>query len=99
MSRNAFDAIGQSITGRRSADVGQTEDAYHPFALVDHRQPTHLQPLHAPHCLVEVIVTAAVKLDVLVADSNVDICLAWPPRVPDLIHSVTAPAAKAPTTQ
>ena len=39
MGRNALDAFGQQIAGRRMADVAQTEDADHPLALVDHRQP------------------------------------------------------------
>src|SRR5262249_56036925 len=37
----------------------QTEDADHAFALVDHRQPAHLQFLHVPHCLGEIIVIPA----------------------------------------
>jgi len=56
VSRNAFNAFGQQITGCRIADVAQTEDADHPPALVDHRQPAHLQLLHVPHCLGEVII-------------------------------------------
>src|SRR5438874_3032820 len=36
------------ITGRPIADVAQTEDAHHPPALVDHRQPADLQRLHVP---------------------------------------------------
>ena len=39
MGRNALDALGQQITGCRMADVTQTDDADHPLALVDHRQP------------------------------------------------------------
>ena len=37
--------------GATVPDVTQTKDAYHPSALVDHRQPAHLQPprsLHRP---------------------------------------------------
>src|SRR5258708_29130470 len=49
MGRNALDAFGQQITGRRMADVAQTEDADHPLALVDHWQPADLQCLHVPH--------------------------------------------------
>jgi hypothetical protein len=41
------------------ADVGQTEDADHPLALVDHWQPADLQCLHVPHRLGEVIVLPA----------------------------------------
>ncbi len=37
MGRNAFDALGQQITGRGMADVAQTDHADHPLALVDHR--------------------------------------------------------------
>src|SRR6266566_10164041 len=59
MGRNAFDALGQQITGRRIADVAQTDDADHPLALVDHRQPADLQRLHVPHRLGEVIVIPA----------------------------------------
>ena len=43
MGRNALDAFGQQITGRRMADIAQTEDADHPLALVDHRQPADLE--------------------------------------------------------
>ena len=32
MGRNALDAFGQQIAGRRMADVAQTEDADHPLA-------------------------------------------------------------------
>jgi len=42
MGRNALDALGQQITGRRMADVTQTDDADHPLALVHHRQPAEL---------------------------------------------------------
>ena len=59
VGRNALDAFGQQITGRRMADVAQSEDADHPFALVDHRQPARLQLLHVPHRFGEVIVIAA----------------------------------------
>ena len=59
MGRNALDAFGQQITGRRMADIAQTEDADHPLALVDHRQPADLQRLHMPHRLGEVIVLSA----------------------------------------
>src|SRR5215831_17669692 len=45
--------------GRRIADVTQTEDADHPLALVDHRQPAHLQLLHVPRRLGEVIIIPA----------------------------------------
>jgi rhodanese-related sulfurtransferase len=41
------------------ADVAQTEDADHPVALVDHRQPADLQRLHVPPRLGEVIVFSA----------------------------------------
>lgn len=56
MGRNALDALGQQLTGRRMADVTQTDDADHPLALVDHRQPAELQLLHVMHRLCEVIV-------------------------------------------
>src|ERR1700716_1605133 len=61
MGRNALDAFGQQITGRRMADVAQTEDADHPLALVDYDywQPADLQCLHVPHRLGEVIVLPA----------------------------------------
>src|SRR5437879_11020597 len=59
MGRNALDALGQQITGRRMADVTQTDDADHPLALVDHRQPAELQLLHVMHRLCEVIVLPA----------------------------------------
>jgi len=41
------------------ADVTQTEDADHSLALVDHRQPAHLQSLHMPHRLSKVVVLPA----------------------------------------
>ena len=41
------------------ADIAQTQDADHPLALVDHRQPADLQRLHMPHRLGEVIVLSA----------------------------------------
>src|ERR1700704_3683119 len=59
MGRNALDALGQQITGRRMADVTQTDDADHPLALVDYRQPAELQLLHVKHRLCEVIVLPA----------------------------------------
>src|SRR6266568_3996603 len=59
MGRNALDALGQQITGRRMADVTQTDDADHPLALVHHRQPAELQLLHVMHRLCEVIVFPA----------------------------------------
>src|SRR6476660_2827649 len=59
MGRNALDALGQQITGRRMADVTQTDDADHPLALVHHRQPAELQLLHVMHRLCEVIVLPA----------------------------------------
>src|ERR671937_694119 len=52
-------ADGKKLDVRRIADVTQTKDAYHPSALVDHRQPAHLQVLHVPHCFDEVIVISA----------------------------------------
>src|SRR5260221_14599658 len=59
MSRNALDAFGQQVAGRLMADVTQTDDAHHPLALVDHRQPAELQLLHVLHRLCEVVVLAA----------------------------------------
>src|ERR1700732_1357117 len=59
MGRNALDALGQQITGRRMADVTQTDDADHPLALVNHRQPAELQLLHVMHRLCEVILLPA----------------------------------------
>jgi hypothetical protein len=59
MVRNALDAFGQQFTRRRVADVTQTEDAHHSFALVDHRQPADPQRLHVPHRLGQVIVFPA----------------------------------------
>src|SRR6266404_3016735 len=59
MGRNALDALGQQITGRRMADVTQTDDADHPLALVDHWQPAELQLLHVMHRLCEIIVLPA----------------------------------------
>jgi hypothetical protein len=56
MGRNALDALGQQITGRRTADVSQTEDADHPLALIDYWQPADLQLFHVPYRLGEVIV-------------------------------------------
>src|ERR1700761_6698732 len=41
------------------ADVAETEDADHPLALVDHRQPAELQLLHVMHRLCKVIVLPA----------------------------------------
>src|ERR1700730_11512903 len=35
MGRNALDALGQQITGRKVADVTQADNADHPLALVD----------------------------------------------------------------
>jgi hypothetical protein len=37
MGRNTLDAFRQQIGGRRMADIAETEDADHPFALVDNR--------------------------------------------------------------
>jgi hypothetical protein len=37
MGRNALDAFGEQITGRRMADVAQTKDSDHALALVYHR--------------------------------------------------------------
>src|SRR5215469_3673035 len=59
MGRNTLDAFRQQINGRRVADITQTEDADHSFALVDHRQPSDLQLLHVPYRLGEVIVLTA----------------------------------------
>src|ERR1700694_655194 len=60
MGRNPPDALGQQIiTGRRMADVTQTDDADHPLALVHHRQPAELQLLHVMHRLGEGIVLPA----------------------------------------
>src|ERR1700686_369363 len=60
MGRNAPDALGQQIvTGRRMADVTQTDDPAHPLSLVHHRQPAELQLLHVMHRLCEVIVLPA----------------------------------------
>src|SRR5713226_7667899 len=59
MGRNALDALGQQITGRRMADITQTDDANHPLALVDYRQPANLQLLHVRNRLCEVIVLPA----------------------------------------
>src|SRR6266850_963404 len=57
--RNALGALGQQITGRRMADVAQTDHADNPLALVDHRQPAELQLLHVMYRLCEVIVLPA----------------------------------------
>jgi len=38
MSRNILDAFQQQLGGCRMADIAETEDADHAFALVDHRQ-------------------------------------------------------------
>src|SRR6516164_5304227 len=59
MGRNALDGFGQQINSRRVADIAQTEDADHSFALVDHRQPSDLQLLHVPYRPGEVIVLTA----------------------------------------
>jgi hypothetical protein len=59
MGRNALDAFRQQIDGRRMADIAETEDACHPFALVDHRQSADLQSLHVPHRLGEILVLTA----------------------------------------
>src|SRR5262249_15846964 len=50
MGRNTLHACHQQIGGRRVTDIAKTEDADHPFALVDHRQPAdpHLFPLPYP---------------------------------------------------
>src|SRR5580704_17884562 len=56
LEKNKPDAFGKKITGRRIADVAQTEDANHPLALVDHWQPADLQRLHVPYRLSEIIV-------------------------------------------
>src|SRR6266702_927192 len=53
VGRNVFDPLRYQITGRRMADVAQTEDADHPLALVDHRQSADLQPFHVLHRLGE----------------------------------------------
>jgi hypothetical protein len=54
-----LDAFRQQITRCRMADVTQTEDADHPLALVNHRQPADLQSLHMLHRLSEVVVLPA----------------------------------------
>ena len=59
MGRNALYAFGQQITRYPFADIAQTEDANHPLALVNHRQPADLQRLHVPHRLGEVVILAA----------------------------------------
>jgi len=41
------------------ADVTQTDDADHPLALVDHRQPADLQRFHVMHRFCEVIILPA----------------------------------------
>jgi hypothetical protein len=41
------------------ADIPETEDSYHPFVLVDDRQPANVQLFHVPHRLGEVIVITA----------------------------------------
>src|SRR6266404_3130768 len=59
MGRNAFDAFGNQITGRRTTDIAKGKHSDHPLVLVDHRQSTDLQGLHVPHCLAEIIVLPA----------------------------------------
>src|SRR5262245_60954798 len=54
-----LDPFGQHIDGRRVAHVSQAEDADHPLALVDHRQAAHLELLHVPDRLGEIIVLPA----------------------------------------
>src|SRR6516162_3847665 len=41
------------------ADIAQTEDTNHPFALIDHRQSADLQRLHVSDGLSEVVVITA----------------------------------------
>ena len=66
MGRNALGPFEQQSTGRRMADITQTEDANHPLALVDHEQPADLQLLHVLHRLGKVIViTAAMDAGVM----------------------------------
>ena len=59
MGRYALDALRKQITGCRMTNIAQTNDANHPFILIDHRQSTELQLLHVPHRLDEVIVLPA----------------------------------------
>src|ERR1700760_1967639 len=59
MGRNAFDAFGDQITRRRTADVAKSKHADHPLILVDHWQSADLQSLHVAHSLVEIIVLPA----------------------------------------
>jgi hypothetical protein len=59
MSRDALDAFGQQLVGRRMADVAQREHSDQPLAVVDHRQPTDFQRLHVPHRLGKVVVLPA----------------------------------------
>jgi hypothetical protein len=59
MGRNAFGPFGQQSTGRRMADVAQSEDADHSLALVDYRQSADLKRLHVLHRLGEVVVITA----------------------------------------
>ena len=59
MGRNTLDAFHQQIGGRRVTDIAKTEDADHPFALVDHRQPADPQLVHVPYRLGKVIVITA----------------------------------------
>ena len=50
MCRNALDAFGDQLAGRRTADVAERQHADHPLVLVDHRQAADLQgpPCAAP---------------------------------------------------
>src|SRR6266487_3646649 len=57
--RYDLDPLGQQIAGRRLAHVPQAEDADHTLALVDHWQAAHLELLHVPNRLGEIVVVPA----------------------------------------
>src|SRR5262249_8530427 len=59
VSRDSLDAFGHQVPRRRMADVAKRNDADHPLALVDDRQPADFQLLHVLHSLGEIIVLRA----------------------------------------
>lgn len=59
MRGNAPDAFSQHVLGCKFADVAQSEDANHPFALGDDRQSADLQCLHVADGLFEILVFPA----------------------------------------
>ena len=59
MGRNTLDAFRRGSSASRMADIAETEDADHPFVLVDNWQPANFQLFHVPHRFREILVLTA----------------------------------------